>query len=246
MADVVVIQSLEKRYGRAHALRGLDLTVRGGEIFGLLGPNGAGKSTLIKTLIGSARPTSGTVRVLGLDPHRDARALRPQLGYMPQAPALYDDLSARDNVRFFARAHGVDGLDQRVDGVLSLIGLADRAHDAVYTFSGGMKQRVSLACALVHEPAILLLDEPTAGVDFKLRVAFWDYFRDLARRGSTIFVSTHQMDEALHCDRLAIIREGTLLACEPPTDLLRRGQPGDSLETIVLSLIEQQEAHAAA
>jgi ABC-2 type transport system ATP-binding protein len=149
--------------------------------------------------------------------------LRQQIGYMPQSPVLYEDLSARDNVRFFAQAHLLSDLDQRVTDVLDLTGLSARAGDVVYGFSGGMKQRVSLACALVHAPKLLLLDEPTAGVDPRLRETFWQYFRRLAEQGATLLISTHQMDEALLCDRLAILRDGALLACDTPRNLLGTG-----------------------
>ena len=222
--DVVVVNELWKRYEHVEALRGITLRVRAGEIFGVLGPNGAGKTTMIKTIVGSSRPSAGAVQVLGLDPRSQSRALRRQIGYMPQAPALYEDLSPRHNLRFFGRAHGVTDLDRRIDETVELIGLRARERDPVYGFSGGMKQRVSLACALLHQPRVLFLDEPTAGVDPKLREVFWQHFRDLATRGVTLLVSTHQMDEALSCDRLAIIRGGTVLACETPRELLHRGR----------------------
>jgi ABC-2 type transport system ATP-binding protein len=236
----VVVSGVHKRYKNVEALRGIDLTVARGEIFGVLGPNGAGKTTLIKTLVGSSRPSAGSVRVLNLDPHRQAAALRPQIGYMPQAPALYEDLSARHNLRFFGRAHGVESLERRIDDALDLIGLRARERDAVYGFSGGMKQRLSLACALLHEPRVLFLDEPTAGVDPKLREVFWQHFRDLASSGVTVVVSTHQMDEAVLCRRLAILRDGRVLACEAPADLLGRGATrvrvwrGDRLDESVM------------
>ncbi len=222
--DVITVRALSKRYAHVQALAGIDLTVRQGEIFGLLGPNGGGKTTLIKILVGSSRPTAGAVQVLGLDPRGQSRTLRRQIGYMPQAPALYDDLSPRHNLRFFGQAHAVANLDQRIDAALELIGLQARARDAVYGFSGGMKQRLSLACALLHEPRVLFLDEPTAGVDPKLRETFWEHFRALAAGGVTILVSTHQMDEALFCDRLAILRDGAVLATDTPHGLLRRGR----------------------
>jgi ABC-2 type transport system ATP-binding protein len=142
---------------------------------------------------------------------------------MPQAPVLYEDLSARDNVRFFAHAHLLADLEHRVDAVLGLTGLQPRARDTVYGFSGGMKQRVSLACALVHAPRLLLLDEPTAGVDPRLRETFWLHFRRLAAAGATLLISTHLMDEALQCDRVAVLREGVVLACDAPAALLRAG-----------------------
>ncbi len=208
-------------------LRGLSLSVPQGRIVALLGANGAGKSTLIKILVGSSRPSAGTVEVLGLSPTAGAgalRQLRQQLGYMPQAPALYEDLSPRDNIRFFGRAHRLERLEERIDEVLAFAGLRGRERDPVYGFSGGMKQRVSLACALVHRPRVLFLDEPTAGIDPKLREAFWQHFRELAASGVTLFISTHLMDEALYCDRLAIMRDGTVLACDTPRAILRRGR----------------------
>jgi len=223
VSSVIELHQLAKRYGRIDALRSVTLSVGAGEIFGLLGPNGAGKTTLIRLLTGSTRPSAGDVKVLGLDPVRDSRSLRRQIGYMPQAPALYEDLSPRDNIRFFSRAHKLENLEQRIDQVLDLSNLRSRERDPVYTFSGGMKQRVSLACALVHRPRVLMLDEPTAGVDPRLRAEFWNHFRDLARARVTLLISTHQMDEALYCDRLAILRDGGLLACDTPRNLLHRG-----------------------
>lgn len=222
--EAIAIDGLRKQYGRIEALKGVSLTVGQGKIFGLLGANGAGKSTLIKILIGSSRPSAGTVQVLGLNPFTQAHLLRRQLGYMPQAPALYEDLSARDNLRFFGQAHGLDNLERRIDDILDFTNLRARERDPVYGFSGGMKQRVSLACALVHRPRMLLLDEPTAGVDPKLREAFWQHFRELASAGTTLLVSTHQMDEALFCDQLAVMRDGVVLACDSPANLLRRGR----------------------
>jgi ABC-2 type transport system ATP-binding protein len=220
----IAVDGVRKRYGRIEALRGVSLEVGRGEIFGLLGANGAGKSTLIKILVGSSRPSAGAVEVLGLDPTRQAGALRQQIGYMPQAAALYEDLSPRDNVRFFGQAHRLDHLEERIDEVLTFTNLRDRERDPVYGFSGGMKQRVSLACALVHRPRALFLDEPTAGIDPKLREAFWQHFRDLAAGGATLLVSTHLMDEAHFCDRLAIMRDGVVLVCDTPRNILRRGR----------------------
>lgn len=222
--SVIQLDQAAKQYGRIRALRSVTLSVGAGEIFGLLGPNGAGKTTMIRLLTGSTRPTDGSVKVLGLDPLRDARSVRRQIGYMPQAPALYEDLSPRDNIRFFASAHNLSNVEQRIDEMLDFSHLRSRERDPVYAFSGGMKQRVSLACALAHRPAVLMLDEPTAGVDPRLRAEFWNHFRELARAGVTLLISTHQMDEALLCDRLAILRDGRLLACDTPRNLLHRGR----------------------
>jgi ABC-2 type transport system ATP-binding protein len=222
--EAIAIAGLRKTYGRIEALRGVDLSVPPGTVFGLLGPNGAGKSTLIKALVGALRPSAGTVRVLGHDPLQDRREVRRQIGYMPQAPALYDDLSARANVAFFASAHPIADHEKRIDEVLALTELTARAEDPVHTYSGGMQRRVSLACALVHAPPLLFLDEPTAAVDPALRVRFWALFRQLATGGATLFISTHQMDEALLCDHVAVLRAGRIIACAPPREILAGGQ----------------------
>lgn len=215
----VRVQHLQKDFGQVRALRDVSLKIERGQIYGLLGPNGAGKTTLIRVLVGSAAPTSGNISVLGFDPNREKSALRRLIGYMPQSPALYDDLSARDNIVFFGGAHKSPDLSERVEEVIEFVRLSGRSNDPVYTFSGGMKQRVSLACALVHQPQLLFLDEPTSGIDPQLRAAFWEHFRELASKGVTIMISTHQMDEALYCDRLAILHQGALLADATPQQL---------------------------
>lgn len=220
----IVVEKLAKRYGRIEALKGVSLNIPRGQIFGLLGANGAGKTTLLRALVGAVRPNDGRISILGLNPQQQPRQVRQLVGYMPQQPALYDDLPARENVRFFARAHHAPHLTRQVDEALAFTDLTSRQHDPVHTFSGGMKQRVSLACALAHQPPLLLLDEPSAGVDPRLRESFWQHFRDLARQGATILVSTHQLDEALHCDQVAVLRQGAVLACDTPRGLLQRGQ----------------------
>lgn len=224
MNKAIEARGVQKRYGHIQALQGVDLDVDAGQIFGLIGANGAGQSTFIRLLVGASQPNAGSLRVLDLDPHRRKNDLREQLGYMPQSPALYDDLTAAENVRFFGKAHRLLHLDARVKQTLDFVQLADRANDPVSTLSGGMKQRVSLACALVHQPRLLLLDEPTAGVDLQLRSMFWAHFKELAAQGTTILVSTHQMDEAVHCHRLAIISEGNILTTDTPQRLLQRGR----------------------
>jgi ABC-2 type transport system ATP-binding protein len=222
--SVIELTDASKRYGRIQALDSVTLSVKAGEIFGLLGPNGAGKSTLIRLLTGSTRPTSGSITILDRSPVRDSQAVRREIGYMPQAPALYEDLSPRDNLRFFGRAHQTEGLEERISELLDFSNLRHRERDAVHGFSGGMKQRVSLACALLHRPRVLLLDEPTAGVDPRLRAEFWRHFRELAAAGVTLLISTHQMDEALYCDRLAALSDGQLIACDTPRNLLHQGR----------------------
>jgi len=226
-----------KNFGNVQALQNVSLGVEHGQIFGLLGPNGAGKTTLIRLLIGATKPTSGQLSVLGFNQVKKKGALRKLIGYMPQSPALYDDLSARDNISFFSRAHQTENLSQRIDEVIGFVNLSERDRDPVHTLSGGMKQRVSLACALVHQPKMLFLDEPTSGIDPKLRMAFWEHFRELASRGVTLLISTHQMDEAMFCDRLAVLHEGKLLANDTPKKMLWNNRAnisiwrGEKLET---------------
>jgi ABC-2 type transport system ATP-binding protein len=212
MDAVVKAQTLHKHFGPIHAVDGIDLVVRAGEIYGLLGPNGSGKTTLIRLLIGLLKPTSGRAVILGQA--MPDKAILSQVGYMTQASALYDDLTVKDNVAFFAEMCGLPARNSRarIAEVLELVNLRDRAGSLVRTLSGGLKQRTSLACALVHQPRLLFLDEPTVGVDPQLRVTFWTYFRSLADSGVTCIVSSHVMDEAERCDRLGFIRGGKLLA----------------------------------
>lgn len=219
-STAIKTQKLQKHFGEVHALNNVDLTITQGQIFGLLGSNGAGKTTLIRLMVGATKPTAGQLSVLGQDPTTQKYAVRRHIGYMPQAPALYEDLSPLENIRFFGRAHKVENISQRIEEIIEFVGLTERAKDQVYKFSGGMKQRVSLACALVHQPKILLLDEPTSGIDPNLREAFWEHFRELADQGVTILISTHQMDEAMYCDQLGILHRGDLLAQDTPRNLL--------------------------
>jgi ABC-2 type transport system ATP-binding protein len=222
--SAVAFERFRKVFGSTVAIEGLDLRIPEGCIYGLLGPNGSGKTTCIRAICGLLKPTSGTVRLLGADAHADRARLRPQLGYMPQQPALYEDLTARENLEFFARGLTVPDPRRRARELLELVALDARGDDPVYRYSGGMKQRVSLACAMVHEPPVLLLDEPTAGVDPLLRRRMWATFEARRDAGATVVVSTNQLDEALHCDRLAILREGRLLAEDTPGALLDRGR----------------------
>src|SRR4030081_874830 len=207
----------QQRFGEIPALNGVTLRVRTGEIYGLLGPNGAGKTTLIRTIVGLVAPDGGTVTVLGQRmPHVDV--LR-HIGYMTQQAALYPGLSVEENVQFFAAINGAEG---GVDEALKLVELDQRRKSVVATLSGGMRQRCSLACALVHKPKLLLLDEPTVGVDPQLRVQFWEDFRRMAANGTTIVVSSHVMDEAERCQRLGLIQFGRLLAEGTPNEVRAR------------------------
>ena len=222
--------SVVKSFGTLKALNGVTLRVRPGEIYGLLGPNGAGKTTLIRMLVGLVAPDSGTVTVLGRRmPELDVLS---HVGYMTQQAALYPDLSVEENVRFFAEITGTSG---NVGEALKIVDLEKRRTSVVATLSGGMRQRCSLACALVHQPKLLLLDEPTVGVDPQLRVQFWEYFRQMAANGTTIVVSSHVMDEAERCQRLGLIQYGRMLA-EGTPDEVRATAGTPNLEEAFLRL----------
>jgi ABC-2 type transport system ATP-binding protein len=219
MNYVIETCQVTRAFGRFEAVSGINLAIRHGETYGLLGPNGAGKTTLIRLLVGLLRPTGGHVTVLG-HTMPDKRVLA-EVGYMTQARAIYTDLSLRENVAFFGAMAGQRD-PQRVDEVIALVDLSDWADARVARLSSGMQQRASLACALVHRPRLLLLDEPTVGVDPHLRVQFWEYFRHLNAAGVSIVVSSHVMDEAERCDRLGFIRAGKLLAEGSPAELRSR------------------------
>jgi ABC-2 type transport system ATP-binding protein len=229
-ALAVDVDNVVKSFGTMRALDGITLRVRQGEIYGLLGPNGSGKTTLIRAVVGLVAPNSGTVTVLG---HRmpDLNILS-SVGYMTQAAALYPDISVEENLRFFA---AISGADSNVDEVLRVVELEQRRKSVVATLSGGMRQRCSLACALVHRPRLLLLDEPTVGVDPQLRVQFWEHFREMAAAGTTILVSSHVMDEAERCQRLGLIRFGKLLG-EGSPDEVRAAAGTNNLEEAFLKL----------
>ncbi len=224
MTNAVEIKNLFKYYGKLRALDNIVLNVPEGAIYGLVGPNGAGKTTLIKTLVGTLEPTTGSVKVLGLHPLQDKWKLRQQIGYMPQTPALYDDLSAKRNIMFFGEAQNVPDLEKKADDILAFAELTNRANDLVRTFSGGMKKRVSLCCALIHQPKIVFLDEPTAAIDPHLKIQSWNLFRRLAKTGITLFISTHLMDEALLCDKVTILSNGEIIAVDTPQKILERGK----------------------
>src|SRR5436305_3237936 len=219
---MVVVEQLVKQFGKLRAVNNLNMTIFTGETYGLIGPNGSGKTTLIRALVGLVRPTSGTIRIMG--ERMPSARVSPHLGYMTQLSALYLDLTAKENMQFFCNIYGLHGNEQsrRIQEILERVDLADRANDVVGNFSGGMKQRLSLACALVHYPRLAVLDEPTVGVDPELRRSFWDYFAHLNKEGVTIIVSTHHLDEASRCTRLGLMRSGVLLAQDSPQELLRQ------------------------
>jgi ABC-2 type transport system ATP-binding protein len=229
----VEARGVRKRFGAIEALDGLDLEIRGGEIYGLLGPNGSGKTTFIRCLAGLVRIDGGTITLLGAPPRAAVAAGR--VGYMTQAAALYADISVDENLAFFARLQGIPDAAARIEDTLRTVELLDRRGSTVSTLSGGMKTRVSLAAALLHRPDLLLLDEPTVGVDPVLRQEFWTHFRELSGRGVTILVSSHVMDEASRCDRLGLIRAGRVLAEGTAAELTARAGTPD-LESAFLAL----------
>jgi ABC-2 type transport system ATP-binding protein len=256
VVDIVTCTNLVKQFGDVRALDGLTLSIKkgesfglmasngAGEAFGLLGPNGSGKTTFIRMVAGLIIPTSGSLTVLGQPMPARADKVRNRIGYMTQLQALYNDLSVWENVQFFARIFGMNdktARDKRAEEVLSLVELLPRKASLTGNLSGGMKQRLSLACALVHNPELLLLDEPTVGVDPQLRQTLWGYFRSLNERGVTIIVSSHVMDEADRCDRLGLMRFGKLLASGTPTEIRQLGG-NDNLEQAFLSLSAKEPA----
>ena len=240
--SAVEVNGVSFRYGKIKALDQLSLEIPGGISFGLLGPNGAEKTTLIRLLVGLLKPESGTVRVMGQTPSRRTAHLT---GYMPQLHSIYAELSVMQNVDFFATIYRVTDRTERarrVEEAIRLVDLWRRRSDSVLKLSSGMKQRVSLACAIVHQPPMLLLDEPTVGLDPELRVAFWEHFASLTRQGVTIVISSHTMDDAAHCDSLAFMRDGRVIARGTP-DALRQatGQAHSTLEDAFLYFIRRED-----
>jgi ABC-2 type transport system ATP-binding protein len=236
----VSISHLRVIRGKRPALHDFSVEIAKGSITGLLGPSGCGKTTLIRCIVGSQITTSGTVTVLG-EPAGSA-ALRRRVGYLPQDPTIYNDLRIIDNVRYFAALYGFDG--RAADAAIERVGLTDHRTALCGNLSGGQRTRVSLACALVCQPDLLVLDEPTVGLDPVLRVDLWQQFTDLARAGTTLLVSSHVMDEADHCGELLLMREGSLVAHTTPTQL-REDTGCTSLEDAFLSMIKRSTMQKA-
>jgi ABC-2 type transport system ATP-binding protein len=230
---VVEVRDLHVTRGRNRALAGVGFTTRPGEVSGLLGPSGCGKTTLMRALVGVQIVQSGTVSVLGLPAgHKD---LRHRIGYVTQAPSVYDDLTVAENLRFFARVLGAD--DGEVDRCVDAVALGGQRHDVVANLSGGQRSRTSRAVALLGRPELLVLDEPTVGLDPVLRRDLWAMFHELADTGAAVLVSSHVMDEAERCDRLLLMREGRLLADDTPAALLAATGAAD-IEGAFLALVE--------
>ncbi|MDQ3938091.1 MAG: ABC transporter ATP-binding protein, partial [Chloroflexota bacterium] len=233
--SVIVAHELSKQFDGFTAVDRVSFEVGRGEVVGYLGPNGSGKTTTMRMLLGLLRPSFGSASVLGYDVVRDAERIRPRVGYMSQKFALYEDLTVAENLHFYGGIYGLPArrLAARVDEMLELADLADSRGVPAGSLAGGFSQRLALGIALIHEPGLVFLDEPTAGVDPDFRLAFWDVIYTLAEAGTTVFVSTHYMDEAEHCGRLGIMNEGRLLAIDTPSALKRDVVPGEAWEVLL-------------
>jgi ABC-2 type transport system ATP-binding protein len=215
----IAVKNLAFYYGRLKVIDDMSMEIEAGTSYGLLGPNGAGKTTLIRLMVGLLKPAAGSIKCLGKTPSPANARLT---GYMPQLPALYSELSVAQNIDFFARIYGLKDKKERsarVDEVIRLVDLWPKRKTQIMKLSGGMKQRVSLGCAIVHQPPLIFLDEPTVGLDPELRVHFWEYFTGLTKTGHTLIISSHTFDDAAHCQRLAFLRLGRIVAQGTPAEL---------------------------
>lgn len=224
MDNVISVQDLTKRFGDFTAVDGVSFEVKRGEIFGFLGPNGSGKTTTIRMMLGLLPPTSGEVSVLGMDVANQAQELRSKIGYMSQKFSLYNDLTVRQNLNFYGAAYGLDPneLEKRIGETLEMAGLVGKGDIKTQDLSGGWRQRLALGVAILHHPDVIFLDEPTAGVDPVSRRAFWDLLYDLVKEEVTVFVTTHYMDEAEHCQQLGFILDGQMIAYGAPGEIKAR------------------------
>jgi len=231
----VSVENLEKRFGDFIAVNNISFTVGKGEIFGFLGPNGAGKSTTIRMLCGLLVPDGGSGYVAGLDIRTQSETIKSNIGYMSQKFSLYEDLTVEENIDFYGGIYKIDPVrkEERKQWAISMAGLSDHRKNLTVNLSGGWKQRLALGCAILHEPPVIFLDEPTSGVDPISRRMFWNLIYELADKGVTIFVTTHYMDEAEYCDRIALIYRGELIALGTPHELKTKRMPGNLLEISV-------------
>lgn len=238
----VVCKGLSKTFGEIDALCGLTLLIPRGQVFGLLGPDGAGKTTSVRLWLGLTPPTAGSAFVLGR--RIPPREVLPRIGYVPQDPAIYPDLTVDENLALFGRLMGMgaEAIEDRTEDVLELVDIASRRHDLVSRLSGAIRQRTSLAAALLHDPDLLLLDEPLLGVDPELRTPLWHYLADLARRGKTVILATRHMEEAVHCDRVALLYRGQLLTCGTPSAIRERTRTANLDEAFLALLRAAREA----
>ena len=238
----VEADNLEKRYGNFYAVKNNSFCIQKGEIFGLLGPNGAGKSTSFKMMCGLAKPTNGTARIMGIDITKDPEKARSNLGYMAQKFSLYGSLTVRENLEFFASAYGIKFKNRaaKVQEIIEVFGLKDYAQQKSEELPLGLKQRLSMACALIHNPPVLFLDEPTSGVDVITRRDFWNHITSLAKKGVTILVTTHFMDEAEYCDRISLFYHGETIALGTPQELKDKAK-AKTMEETFITLIKESE-----
>lgn len=246
-AAAIDARALRKEFGSLVAVEALTLHVRPGEVFGLLGPNGSGKTTTIRMFCGLLTPTSGSATVAGCDVATEGEEVRRRIGYMSQRYGLYDDLTVLENITFYSGIYGVtgDAGEARIAEVVRHLGLGERLHQFAGTLSGGWKQRLALACATAHEPKVLFLDEPTAGVDPAARRHFWKVIHEYASQGRTVLVTTHYMDEAARCDRLAFMSRGQLIALGTPDEVTRQFGMAN-VEDVFIELQRRNEAAGAA
>ena len=241
-APVVSVRDLTKRFGALTAVAAVSFDIHAGEVFGILGPNGSGKTTTIRILCGLLAPTAGGARVAGVDVVESPDEVKSRIGYMSQAFGLYRDLTVEENLRFYGGVYGIGAaVRERIAWAMETMRLTRAAGQLAGTLSGGFKQRLALGCALLHEPPVLFLDEPTAGVDPAARRIFWEIIRGLAQGGTTIIVTTHYMDEAERFDRLAFLSKGRLTALGTPPEVRRAFGEGLSLEDIFVQLQEKNE-----
>jgi ABC-2 type transport system ATP-binding protein len=234
MTDQITIQTqnLSKNFGDFTAVNNVSFDIKQGEIFGFLGPNGSGKTTTIRMMLGLLRPTAGSIKVMGAAIPDEAQQVLPRIGYMSQQFSLYNDLTVLQNLTFYGQAYGIDAVsaDKKIQEAISLSGLEGHENTKTSDLSGGWRQRLALSAAILHKPEVLFLDEPTAGVDPVSRRAFWDLLYQLVAEGITVFITTHYMDEAEHCHRLAFIQHGKIIAQGTPRTIKERSMKGSVLE----------------
>jgi len=231
---IIELEEVTKSFGQLNAVQDLSFTVKQGQIFGLIGPSGCGKTTTIRLLLGVYFPTKGRINVLGLPPHMFPRSTHERIGYMPQLFVLYPNLTVQQTLNFMAAIYGMgtSHRNRRIAQVLELVELTDARHKRASNISGGMKRRLELACALLHEPDLLFTDEPTAGIDPILRAKLWNEFRKLKARGHTLFVTTQYVSEAEYCDRVAVMDKGRLAAIGSPEELRRAALGGEVIDVV--------------
>lgn len=232
---MINLNNLRKNYGQVQAIKQLNLSISKGDIFGLLGPNGAGKTSLIKLITGQMSPSEGKVTLFdGESPYSEKT--RKKIGVMPQDLSIYRELSLTENLKFFGSLYGLkEDLKRRIEEVISLVELSSKRDGPIEFLSGGMQRRASLACALIHSPPLLILDEPTAGVDPLLRLKFWELFKKLAQEGTTLLITTHHISEAINCNNVAFLREG---------EVIQKGKPSSIIEHFKASHLEEAFALA--